>query len=50
MQGFFLLNWARSDKEKSELFAQKFANIFTPHNYAKDHEIETHLTAPMKSH
>jgi hypothetical protein len=28
--------WARSDKEKSELFAY----IFTPHNDAKDHEIE----------
>jgi hypothetical protein len=24
--------WARSNKEKSELFAQHFANIFTPHN------------------
>jgi hypothetical protein len=42
--------WARSDKEKSELFAQHFANMFTPHNDAKDHEIERNLTAPMKSH
>jgi hypothetical protein len=42
--------WERSDKEKSELFAQHFANIITPHNYAKDHEIEKNLTAPIKSH
>jgi hypothetical protein len=42
--------WARSDKEKSELFAQHFANIFAPHNDAKDHEIERNLTARMKSH
>jgi hypothetical protein len=41
--------WARSDKEKPELFAQHFANIFTPHNDAKDHEIERNLTAPMNS-
>jgi hypothetical protein len=30
--------WTRSDKEKSELFAQLFANIFTPHNDENDHE------------
>jgi hypothetical protein len=42
--------WARSDKEKTELFAQHFANIFTPHNDAQDHEIEINLTAPTKSH
>jgi hypothetical protein len=42
--------WASSDKEKSELFAQHFANIFTPHNDAKDHEIERNLTAPKKTH
>jgi hypothetical protein len=42
--------WTRSDKEKSELFAQHFANIFTPHNDTKDHEIERNLTAPIKSH
>jgi hypothetical protein len=42
--------WARSDKEKSELFAQHFANIFTPHNDAKNHEIEKNLTAHIKSH
>jgi hypothetical protein len=42
--------WARSDKEKSELFAQRFANIFTPHNDEKEHEIERNLTAPIKSH
>jgi hypothetical protein len=41
--------WARSYKEKSECFAQHFANIFTPHNDAKDHEIEKNLTAPIKS-
>jgi hypothetical protein len=39
--------WARSDKEKSEIFAQHFANIFTPHNDAKGHEIVKNLTAPM---
>jgi hypothetical protein len=32
--------WARSDKDKSELFAQHFAYIFTPRNDAKDHETE----------
>jgi hypothetical protein len=42
--------WARSDKEKSELFAQHFANIFTPHNDEKEHEIEKNLTANIKSH
>jgi hypothetical protein len=41
--------WGRSDKEKSELFAQHFANIFTPHNDEKDHKIERNPTA-MKSH
>jgi hypothetical protein len=39
--------WARSDKEKSELFAQHFGNIFTPHSDAKDHEIEKNITAPI---
>jgi hypothetical protein len=24
--------------------------LFTPHNEAKDHEIEKYLTAPIKSH
>jgi hypothetical protein len=42
--------WARSDKDKSKLFAQHFANIFTPHNVENDHEIEKNLTAPIKSH
>jgi hypothetical protein len=42
--------WAINDKEISELFAQHFANIVTPHNDAKDHEIEKNLTAPIKSH
>jgi hypothetical protein len=42
--------WARTDKEKSELFAQHFANIFTPHNDENDHEIEINLKAPIKSH
>jgi hypothetical protein len=34
--------WARSDKEKSELFAQHFANIFTPHNDDRDLEIQAY--------
>jgi hypothetical protein len=32
--------WARSNKEKSELFAPHFANKFIPHNEEKDQEIE----------
>jgi hypothetical protein len=32
------------------VFAQHFANIFTPHDDAKDHETERNLTAPINSH
>jgi ABC-type thiamine transport system ATPase subunit len=38
------------DKEKSELFVQHFANIFTTHNDARDLEIDKNLTAHIKSH
>jgi hypothetical protein len=41
--------WARSNKEKSELFAQHFANTFTPHNEAKDQEREKNIAAPIES-
>jgi hypothetical protein len=35
--------WARSNKEKSELFAQRFANVFAPHNEERDQEIEKNI-------
>jgi hypothetical protein len=41
--------WARSNKEKSELFAQYFVNIFTPHNEERDKEIEKNIAAPIES-
>jgi hypothetical protein len=41
--------WMRSNKEKSELFAQHFANIFTLHNEERDQEIEKNIAAPIES-
>ena len=41
--------WARSNQEKSELFAQHFARIFTPHNEEQDQAIEQNLTTPITS-
>ncbi|VEN54315.1 unnamed protein product, partial [Callosobruchus maculatus] len=32
-------NWARSDKEKADLFAQYLADVFTPNNNEPDQEI-----------
>ncbi|PNF19684.1 hypothetical protein B7P43_G15906 [Cryptotermes secundus] len=40
--------WARNNKEKSELFAKYFANIFTPHNEASDREIDQNLAATIE--
>ncbi|PNF28248.1 hypothetical protein B7P43_G06655, partial [Cryptotermes secundus] len=39
---------ARRNKDKSELFAKRFANIFTPHNEVRDQEIEQNLAAPIE--
>jgi hypothetical protein len=42
-------HWVRSNKEKSELFAQHFANIFILHNEERHQEIEKYIAAPMES-
>jgi hypothetical protein len=35
--------WTRSDEEKSTLFAEHLAKVFTPNNTEMDPEVEEHL-------
>ena len=32
--------WAKSDKEKAEIFAEHLSEVFSPQNYDQDQEVE----------
>ena len=40
--------WAKSDQEKADTFAQHFAKVFTPHSDTQDTEINNFLEAPLQ--
>jgi hypothetical protein len=35
--------WAKSDKEKVEIFAEHFSEVFSPHNNDQDQEVAQDL-------
>jgi len=35
--------WAKSDKEKADLFAEHLSEVFTPHNNNQSQEVEQEL-------
>jgi hypothetical protein len=39
--------WAKSDKEKAELFAEHLSPVLCPHNNDQDQEVEQHLATPI---
>jgi hypothetical protein len=41
--------WAKSDKEKAELFAENLSEVFSPHNNDQDREVEQDLATPIQS-
>jgi len=41
--------WAKSDKEKAELFAEQLSEVFSPHNDDQNQEVEQHLTLRIQS-
>ena len=41
--------WAKSDKEKAELFAEHLSDVFSPHNNDLDQEVERDLITPIQS-
>jgi len=40
--------WAKSDKEKADLFAEHLSEVFTPHNNVQNHEVEQELVTPIQ--
>jgi hypothetical protein len=41
--------WAKSDKEKAELFAEHLSEVFSPNNNDQDQEVEQDLATPFQS-
>jgi len=41
--------WAKSDKEKAELFATYLSEVFTPYDQAPEQDIEQELAKPIQS-
>jgi hypothetical protein len=41
--------WAKSDKEKTELFAEHLSVVFSPHNNDQDQEVKQDLATPIQS-
>jgi hypothetical protein len=41
--------WAKSEKEKVELFAEYLSEVFSPHNNDQDQEVEQHLATVIQS-
>jgi hypothetical protein len=41
--------WAKSDKEKADLFAEHLSEVFSPHNNDQDQEVEQDLATPIQS-
>ena len=40
--------WAKSDQEKADTFAQHVMKVFTPHSDTQDTEINNFLEAPLQ--
>jgi len=38
--------WAKSDKDKADLFANYLSEVFTPYDQARDQDIEQELQNP----
>ena len=41
--------WAKSDKEKTELFAKHLSEVFSPQNNDQGQEVEQDLATPIQS-
>jgi hypothetical protein len=41
--------WAKSNKEKAELFAEHLSEVFSPHNNDQDQEVEQDLATAIQS-
>jgi hypothetical protein len=41
--------WAKSDKEKAEIFAEHLSEVFSPHNNDQDQEVQQDLAVPIQS-
>jgi hypothetical protein len=42
--------WAKSDKEKADLFAEHLSEVFSPHNNDPNQEVEQDLANPIHQH
>jgi len=42
--------WAKSDKEKADLFAEHLSEVFSPHNNDPNQEVEQDLATPIHQH
>jgi gamma-glutamylcysteine synthetase len=42
-------SWAKSDKEKAELFAEHLSEVFSQHNNDQDQEVEQDLATAIQS-
>ena len=40
--------WAKSDKEKADLFAEHLPEVFTPHNNDQNQDVEQELENPIQ--
>jgi hypothetical protein len=40
--------WAKSDKEKADLFARHLSEVFSPHNNDPDQKVEHELATPIQ--
>jgi len=41
--------WAKSDKEKAELFAEHLSEVFSPHNNDQEQEVKQDLATHIQS-
>jgi len=41
--------WAKSDKEKAELFAEHLSKVFSPQNNDQDQKVKQDLATPIQS-
>ena len=42
--------WAKSDKEKADLFAEHLSKVFSPHNNDPNQEVDQDLATPIHQH
>jgi hypothetical protein len=41
--------WAKSDKEKAEIFAEHLSEVFSPHNNDQNQKVEQDLATPTQT-